>query len=262
MRNIFDNSYIIILGLAVFIVIIVISHHIRAAVENKRLNRPLDIDTFSIYDTEFHSAIHKIALDNVSRKYYILSKPIVTKKGAYRATFLNDVEKERRRITDEYDFWKNDSLAFKTYVKQNYPEIKVKDLETVIDSYIRYEEVESEIKLDGFVSSEDFITINEFNVLKSKQTGDIVGVYIIYNSTQNMYYVGQATRLFFRVNQHFTGHGNGDIYADYKYGDAFFVKIVKLSESGYDDLNLLEKDLIKEYNAYTYGYNKTKGNSV
>ena len=62
------------------------------------------------------------------------------------------------------------------------------------------------------------------------------------------------------MNQHFTGHGNGDVYADYKYGDSFLIKIVKLSSSGYSDLDALERDLIKKYNAYSAGYNKTSGN--
>ena len=90
--------------------------------------------------------------------------------------------------------------------------------------------------------------------------GDIVGVYIIHNQTKGMYYVGQAKRVFFRVNQHFTGHGNGDVYADYKYGDDFAIKIVKLSNSGYADLDRLEKDLIDRYDAFNSGYNKTSGN--
>lgn len=104
------------------------------------------------------------------------------------------------------------------------------------------------------------LTVSEFFDLKKEQQGDFVGVYILYNATKRMYYVGQATKIFFRINQHFTGKGNGDIYADYKYGDIFYIGMIKLSESGYDDLNKLEKDKIKEYDAFEKGYNKTKGN--
>lgn len=99
-----------------------------------------------------------------------------------------------------------------------------------------------------------------FNLRKTIQ-GDIVGVYVIHNKDRNMYYVGQATRLFFRVNQHFTGHGNGDVYGDYKRGkDKFTIKLIPLVNSGYYDLDLLEKDLIEKYRAYTNGYNRTRGN--
>ena len=97
--------------------------------------------------------------------------------------------------------------------------------------------------------------------MKGQQSGDMVGVYIIHNESKDMYYIGQAKRLFFRINQHFTGHGNGDVYADYKYGDDFSIKIIPLADSGYQDIDLLEKDMIQKYDAYHKGYNRTKGNT-
>lgn len=104
------------------------------------------------------------------------------------------------------------------------------------------------------------MTPEAFFALKRQQTQDISGVYILYNRTKNMPYVGQATRLFFRINQHLTGHGNGDVYADYKYGDEFDINYVPLQNSGFDSLDALEKAKIAEYNAYEQGYNKTQGN--
>lgn len=89
---------------------------------------------------------------------------------------------------------------------------------------------------------------------------DFAGVYIIYNKTKNMYYVGQGQKVFQRVNSHFTGHGNGDVYADYKYGDNFVIKMIELEKSGFNTLNELERNTIKTYNAYAKGYNKTRGN--
>ena len=86
------------------------------------------------------------------------------------------------------------------------------------------------------------------------------GVYILYNKTKNMYYVGQAQYIFDRVNAHFTGKGNGDVYADYKYGDEFTIKMISLEESGYSSLNELERHTIMTYNAFSKGYNKTRGN--
>lgn len=109
--------------------------------------------------------------------------------------------------------------------------------------------------------SENGITPSEFFSRKSVISGDSVGVYIILNCTKSMYYVGQAKRLYFRVNQHFTGYGNGDIYADYKYGDQFRIRLITLRESGYDDLDKLERDMIKQYHANVDGYNKTSGNN-
>lgn len=89
---------------------------------------------------------------------------------------------------------------------------------------------------------------------------DYVGVYVLFNETKNMYYVGQAKKVLQRVNTHFTGHGNGDVYADYKYGDSFKIKTIGFAGSGYDSIDELEKDTIKTYNAYSKGYNKTRGN--
>ena len=57
---------------------------------------------------------------------------------------------------------------------------------------------------------------------------DFPGVYILHNHTKNLYYVGQGKSVFSRVNNHFTGHGNGDVYADYKYGDQFTIKMIAL----------------------------------
>ena len=89
---------------------------------------------------------------------------------------------------------------------------------------------------------------------------DYAGVYILYNKTQNKYYVGQAQAVLSRINQHLTGHGNGDVYADYKYGDRFIITSVRLRGSGYKTLNELERHAISVYNAYSKGYNKTRGN--
>lgn len=86
------------------------------------------------------------------------------------------------------------------------------------------------------------------------------GVYILYNKTHKKYYVGQGKNVIGRVNSHFTGKGNGDVYADYKYGDDFLIKIIALKHSGYRDLNSLERSAINTYNAYGSGYNKTRGN--
>ena len=100
--------------------------------------------------------------------------------------------------------------------------------------------------------------LNSRNALT--RNGDFTGIYTFHNKTKDMYYVGQSTRVVGRVIQHLTGHGNGDVYADYKYGDDFEINLVSLRESGYDSLDALERDAIKTYNAYTKGYNRTRGN--
>lgn len=92
------------------------------------------------------------------------------------------------------------------------------------------------------------------------RTKNFAGVYILFNKTKNMYYVGQAQKILDRVNNHFTGKGNGDVYADYKYGDEFTIKMLALEGSGFSSLNELERHTISKYNAFSKGYNKTRGN--
>ena len=101
---------------------------------------------------------------------------------------------------------------------------------------------------------------NSYRTIKNDPTYNFSGVYILFNKTKNMYYVGQAKHVFDRVNQHFTGKGNGDVYADYKYGDEFTIKMINFENSGYSSLNELERHTIWVYNAYSKGYNKTRGN--
>lgn len=71
---------------------------------------------------------------------------------------------------------------------------------------------------------------------------------------------GQARQVLSRVNNHFTGRGNGDVYADYKYGDQWTIKMIALEKSGFKSLNELERNAIDTFDAYRKGYNKTWGN--
>lgn len=68
-------------------------------------------------------------------------------------------------------------------------------------------------------------------------------------------YVGQSVKVHQRVHNHFTGHGNGDVYADKKNGKYLYVRFV------YSDrysLNDNEVRLIDLYNAQE-SYNRTAG---
>lgn len=114
-------------------------------------------------------------------------------------------------------------------------------------------------KLARIVNGLESITPMDLFKIRS-EISDFTGIYIIYNASSERYYVGQSKRVVNRVNQHFTGHGNGDIYADFKYGDIFTLKMLSLNNSGYDSLDELEKDTIEYYGAFALGYNRTRGN--
>lgn len=139
----------------------------------------------------------------------------------------------------------------------------------IIFSYIIYRYAKIQ-KIKDLASGSIEISVKEFfNLRKLKcfnkkniymNNSSFSGVYILLNKTKNMYYVGQGKNIYNRVNNHFTGKGNGDVYADYKYGDTFTIKLIDLSNSGFNNLNDLERETILAYKAYSRGYNKTRGN--
>lgn len=123
-------------------------------------------------------------------------------------------------------------------------------------------------KIEDLADNTLEITPEKFFEIKNSKMGkksiakqyDFAGVYILYNDTKNMHYVGQSVNVFKRVSNHLTGHGNGDVYADFKYGDDFKIKMIALENSGFSTLNELERNTIMTYDAYSNGYNKTRGN--
>ncbi len=90
--------------------------------------------------------------------------------------------------------------------------------------------------------------LDHYNSLAKRRDGSIVsmdspGIYIILNKTKELYYVGQSKTVLKRVKCHFTGKGNGDVYADFKYNDQFEVTIHKCSEI---ELNQKRKNVYRE----------------
>lgn len=83
--------------------------------------------------------------------------------------------------------------------------------------------------------------------------------YII--KTKDLYYVGQGKAVLDRVNHHFSGRGNGDVYADYKYGDFFTIQNDQTGKIvDFISLKNYERNTIAYYDAYNKGYNRTRGN--
>ena len=92
-------------------------------------------------------------------------------------------------------------------------------------TYKKKEKIKAQIK--GLAENTLEMTAEEFFIMRKTSLGgrgstsyaltqNFAGVYILFNSTKNMYYVGQGKEVLNRVNAHFTGKGNGDIYSDYK----------------------------------------------
>ena len=75
-----------------------------------------------------------------------------------------------------------------------------------------------------------------------------------FHNYENIY-IGQSVKVCQRVHNHINGKGNGDIYADIKYGKWAYVRFVKCSKQ---EMNKVEKQLISAFNA-TASYNRTSG---
>ena len=140
----------------------------------------------------------------------------------------------------------------------------LKHIATQITRDLESAPLENKAKKNG-----QFMSKDEFDEAYSQNyEHDRPGVYIIllYDSdiqqpTTSNYsdvYVGQSATVYHRVRQHFTGHGNGDVYADIKYGKTAYVKLVLCRVR---ELNDLEKRYIAEYDA-TSSYNNTKGGAA
>lgn len=71
-------------------------------------------------------------------------------------------------------------------------------------------------------------------------------------------YVGQSINMCQRIRDHLSGDGNGDVYADFKFGKHMYIKMIPCANS---ELNIKEKELIRSFNA-TKSYNKTRGGSA
>ena len=81
---------------------------------------------------------------------------------------------------------------------------------------------------------------------------DFEGVYILRNTTLNKCFVGKASKVFKKIERHFTGYGNEEMYSEWRKGNKFFVNIIRFENSGYDNINYLERDIKEKYNAFDY----------
>lgn len=107
--------------------------------------------------------------------------------------------------------------------------------------------------------------VNSFrdNFAKHYGYSEISGVYLIYNSTRDKWYVGQGQKAVSRCLSHFKGGNDNapDIYRDFLSGDVFYINFIKLSATDFNTLDELEYHYIGYYHAvYPNGYNTLRGN--
>lgn len=98
---------------------------------------------------------------------------------------------------------------------------------------------------------------------KSYSDIDFSGVYIIKNLDTEKVYVGQSVNVIKRLRQHLNGSssvGNVDINDSIVNGDRLIVYGLRFSDYDFSDLNDMERYFIDYFDAYAFGYNRTKGN--
>ncbi len=122
----------------------------------------------------------------------------------------------------------------------------------------------------------DFITAEQFEINRTNgalgypniSNSDTSGCYVILifdvpvmDGNYEDYchgYIGQSENVVFRVHSHLTGNGNGDVYADKRYGKHLYIKIITCPV---EELNSLEVKLIAAFD-WNRLYNKSKGGGV
>ncbi len=186
--------------------------------------------------------------------------------------------RERMKKWDCERKWENDIIANikkQTNTKpDNYPTIKtpvwiiILSVLTLGLAYIYWlpykKDKQCKLYVEGLISNskiykaQEFLYMYESIKISNNKISELdsPGIYIIHNTTKDKYYVGQSVNVIKRVNNHLKGKGNGDVYADFKYGSNLTIQIIKCRE---EDLNALEKQCIQKYNACGLGYNKNKG---
>jgi len=86
---------------------------------------------------------------------------------------------------------------------------------------------------------------------------------IIHNCVKEMYYVGQAERVFDRAYMHFVkNEGNPEIYEDFSLGDEFCISLIPTENTSFLTLNELEDNAIRAYDSFENGYNRMPGNII
>jgi hypothetical protein len=125
---------------------------------------------------------------------------------------------------------------------------------------VRKELDELRKKLMKFTPKE-LLELRNKNERESRGIYNLSGIYIIHNCENDIYYVGQAERVFDRTYMHFViDKGNPEMYDDYRLGDEFSISLIPLEKTSFSSLNELEDNAIRAYDSFPNGYNRMPGN--
>lgn len=106
---------------------------------------------------------------------------------------------------------------------------------------------------------QELLGVFDVSDIWNERIPDCTGCYAVHNISRDQWYVGQAHSITKRLKQHFGGvGGNGDVYADFKYGEVFEILIYPLHLSSFKTLSQQEHYYIEYFDAYNHGYNRMK----
>lgn len=110
-----------------------------------------------------------------------------------------------------------------------------------------------EVPVEEFLRMYD-LRIHDFDSkqddIKFVKKWDFEGVYLLHNCSRNVYHIGRSSKVLRKIDRTFRGYENQDVYADWKKQDEFRIRIIRFEDSGYSDINLLEKELVEKYGIY------------
>lgn len=124
---------------------------------------------------------------------------------------------------------------------------------------IPVEEYLNEIKYAPYrtyIDNKKFISMKELNKINFPV---IKGVYIIFNKSTGMYYVGQSMNIGERLKSHLKGYGSSDVYKSIVNDDNVLMTFIEFNNN-FNDLDEMERRYITHYDSYNNGYNRTRGN--
>ena len=135
----------------------------------------------------------------------------------------------------------------------------------MVDDYQKTKRIEDILLSGEFIDAKTFLKVRKEKTYSSKNgyhsnSIKFKGVYVLKNVDSGKCYVGQSKDVLNRVFSHLSGSGNGDVYADFKYGSNFSVVTLPFVDSKFNNLNEMERVCIDYFDSAKNGYNKTKGN--
>lgn len=182
-----------------------------------------------------------------------------------------DSEEIRSHFRQMYNFLSEDELSWIRGILSDYDPFEISP------SYFYKKEAEIERnKNKGIVRNElddlrnqmmkftpqELIQLRNKNERERQLVENFSGIYIIHNCVEDIYYVGQAIRVFDRSYEHFVkgNTGNPTIYEDFISGDEFRISLIPLQITSFSSLNELEDNAIRAYDSFHNGYNRVEGN--